>query len=127
MRGLNIVHVRIPRKDGKPGKRFAPIFYHYSVIDRCDHCGRVSSADWVKRWHYRLWRKDHAEPDPTLCLGCFNRIRPLWRAEIEAWEMEALVRKLKREILRAKREPPDNGRPQDVPLRHDGEGPRRQD
>lgn len=103
-------------KSGKPGNRVTWIPAYYSVLDRCEHCGRLSSANWVKKWWFRGYlrvdlRARHREPEhePVLCMGCFNKFRPLWKRANEALENRLLINRLKREVTDAGRRHKNNG------------------
>lgn len=109
MQSLTIEYFRLRRKDGSLGLRTGQRLWRYCVCRQCEHCGRVSSADWVKTWWYRPRGCNDTAPEPTLCLGCFNKIRPLWRVQREAAEIASLSRKLKREAASARKQHENNG------------------
>lgn len=87
---------RYPRKDGKPGAwRYRPGPWYTPVL-QCDLCGRMGTHRTVQtRWdcrpmndfRWRVW---------TLCLGCWNRVRPLWAAYRKIEALRKLARKLRR-------------------------------
>lgn len=110
-------------KSGKTSKRLEFVgFYPYTEIDRCETCGRLGAAAWVRKWWYQRIERVAGEPflvEPTLCMGCFNRMRPAWRADKDAHELAALVRKLQREIKNARKDE-NCRRPSRLPSGDDG-------
>lgn len=98
----------IPLKSGKPGKRWDYKSFRVCPIAQCDRCKRFGSRTWVRVWHMQPWnqfdlRRNHQqlrEAEPRLCMGCMNRLRPIYRAERVIGENSRLIGRIKREITR---------------------------
>lgn len=84
----------IPRADGKPGKRTRLCHAWYTPLRACQLCGLLGTP---KRVQYRS--RCHAITDgrAVLCMGCWNRIRPLAALQSAIGELQSLQRKLLRE------------------------------
>jgi hypothetical protein len=115
-------------KNGGWSKRVHCALYAYSKVDRCEMCCRMSSIRWVRRWWYRSWTVGMAVEggerahEPVLCLGCFNRVRPIWHDQLIAEENGRLLCKLERVIREARRHQ-NHGSPTPVPDRSNGRRP----
>lgn len=98
----------VPLKSGKPGRRWNYRPYRVCPIAQCDRCHRFGSETWVRRWYMQPWapfdlrRKNQPirDPEPTLCMGCMNRLRPIWQAERVVGENTRLINRIKREVGR---------------------------
>lgn len=97
--------VPIPRKDGTPGKRLQTIPTPICPVACCERCGRFGSTVWVRGWWQRSCRaKEHARdhsPEPTLCMGCMNVMRPIWAREAIVAENKVMLGRIQREVQRA--------------------------
>ena len=124
------------KKNGQPGKSgwMEWAHYPYSVLGQCERCGRLSSADWVKQWFYARvcwprrrygdpfgnavayaeWKLDPTTREPVLCIGCFNKVRPIWDALQIADENRLLINRIKQEITRARKDR-NNGAAPEIP------------
>ena len=77
-----------PRKDGKPRVARSPRYWLYTPLQDCERCGRRSTP---KNVQYR------SGLSLTLCMGCWNMLRPISRAIEEVEVLRKLCRKIERE------------------------------
>lgn len=109
------------RKDGSPGRRVDNVRYAYCPIGQCQSCGRWGSESWVRKWYARpISRSWHLAPggqrrlgyDDTAegirCMGCMNRIRPVWAQMAIVEENRLLLGRINRESARRARQDTDN-------------------
>lgn len=92
-------------KSGKPGKAWVYLRSTlYCEVVHCEKCGKPGNPVWVRRWYYRPWEPylaDYNEDaEPVLCMGCANRLWPLWKSQCIILENHRLINKIKREISR---------------------------
>ncbi len=100
-------------KSGKRGKHWTVIACtKVCPVVRCERCNRFGSPNWVRTWWYRphcpldgegkeFYNEDREQ---TLCLGCLNQLRPLWKAQNHIIENARLIRRIKREVTRVNSE-----------------------
>lgn len=97
---------RYRRKDGTPGRLIEGVT-HYSPLFVCELCEKLGPK---KKIQYRndcyLYehRDRYRSGTPLLCMGCWNKIRPLVKRIREAQENDKLIRKMKRELRELERE-----------------------
>lgn len=90
-----------PLKSGKMGKRYECLAVRrFCPLERCEKCNRIGSPAWVRRWWMRPYEREIDSPEPVLCMGCMNRLRPMWRAARTVEENFRLINRIKREITR---------------------------
>lgn len=73
------------RMDGKPGRRLEALVIPFCPLYECIACGRRGGSLHVQ---YRSMQ------DRWLCMGCWNRLRPIERAQKAIDELGYLQRKL---------------------------------
>lgn len=97
---------RPPLKSGKQSARWQVIaVWYYCPVVRCEKCDKPGSPVWVRRWYYAPFEPYLAadrvdDPEPVLCMGCANRLRPLWKSQCIILENHRLLNTIKREIGR---------------------------
>ncbi len=105
-------------KSGKLSKKCYSVWIPYTLINVCEVCGklgpprRVTIRNDVWGWN-RLSNKDYVtEPKRgMLCVGCWNRVRPLVYREDKLDEIRSFIKKLERTIANErKQQNQDNGR-----------------
>lgn len=95
---------RAPGRNGKPGKGFVNVYAPYCSLTFCERCNKPGPSNRVRRWYYRTYPIHDAPPlEPILCLGCCNRLRPLWRTEKIVRENRALISRIVREVANVRR------------------------
>lgn len=101
------------KKNGKPGalvEHIAP----YSPLYCCDVCGVIGGARNVTcRSDVYGWNRT-SDADPTtskdtLCMACWNRIRPLVKREREAARNKTLINRINNEIRNGRKQREQNG------------------
>jgi len=80
-------YVLRPKKDGTLGRRVDSQFTYYCPLYVCQACSRYGSGRQVQ---YRSMM------DRTLCMGCWNRLKPVERRQRQLDEIGLLQRKLMR-------------------------------
>lgn len=101
----------VPKKDGTPGRRADQHFADYSPLVECGRCGLIRGKRHISYRHIpseATREKRLADPFNTmskmLCMSCWNKVRPVAKATIEAEKLKSLTNLLQREYRRAKRE-----------------------
>lgn len=90
--------IRSILKNGKFGKRIVELCY--SKLQFCDFCKKHGGP---KKIQYRP--HEHR----TLCMSCWNKLRPIQKALNETEATKSLIRKLDKERLNGKRLCGNNG------------------
>ncbi len=97
------------RKDGKTRSRPFQYSAVFAPVRTCQRCGLLGSP---RRVSYRSdvygWNKEHprdwSAPDiSTLCMSCWNKVRPVMKMKEQAAELKSANNALQRAYREAKR------------------------
>lgn len=106
----------IPLKNGKPGRRVHSVPVYYTPINCCDVCGtlvppkKVCDRSGVWGWNFDGPKDYKSKSKSMLCMGCWNKIRPLHKKAIEVDELRTLINRLNRTISDEKKRNNQNHR-----------------
>lgn len=106
VRRLHDIHIEgefSTLKNGKQGKRWITTAFWCTKLRTCQVCGLVSTP---KRVQYRstlhgwdLERGDYvSETKSTLCMGCYNKVRHIYRVANECEKLLKSIRRMKRDL-----------------------------
>ena len=92
-------------KSGKIGKRIDIIYCWYTPLRTCDLCKKVSTPrniSWRSDCFYwnRNGRNDYPPDQSTLCVSCWNKVKPLVKMQAELKGIKKLNAKVYREVLK---------------------------
>jgi hypothetical protein len=104
-----LTYVRRVLKNGKFGKRFDCVWY--TPLRNCELCevlGTRKKVHWrtgVYGWDTNLNDKPESENarKAVLCMGCWNKVKPIAKAKKEALEIRYLTNKLYKEVLKCQK------------------------
>jgi hypothetical protein len=105
------------KKNGKPGLRVEMVPIDCTVIYYCDVCGKVGPKKKVQQrndvwgWNFDGPKDYKTQSKSMLCMGCWNKIRPLCVKQRKCDEMRTFINKLQRTISNERKQNnQDNGR-----------------
>jgi hypothetical protein len=108
--------VRHPmQRDGRMFDRWGSLLLPHTKLTQCELCGFVSTSKKivyrsdVSTWNWRH-EKDWAAPSKsTLCMSCYNKVRPIDKRIQDIWASQLLINALKREVTNERKN--QNNRP----------------
>lgn len=71
--------------------------FDFSRLQACKSCEKVGSSKKVR--YYSAYSADKGIWHGHLCVSCWNRIKPIWKAEKEYLDTKKLINKLDKERL----------------------------